>query len=101
MGLLLINIFALAVATIRSLTIKVSLRGGGTGINPKHKGVSMITTLRHVSATIFGRHQVVIMQSLSTLSTLSTISPPLANVYNWRRSCCLQFRFLVIVKVKR
>jgi hypothetical protein len=47
--------------------------------------------IRHVSATIFGHHQVVLLQSLSTLSA----NPhPLANVYNWGRSyCCLQCSF--------
>jgi hypothetical protein len=36
--------------------------------------------LPHVSVTIFGHHQVVLIQSLSVLSP---IPPPLANVYNW------------------
>jgi hypothetical protein len=36
-GLKFMTIFAL-VATIRSPTVKVSLRGGSTGINSKHKG---------------------------------------------------------------
>jgi hypothetical protein len=34
-------VFALVVATVKSLTVKVSFRGGGTGINSKHKGVSI------------------------------------------------------------
>jgi hypothetical protein len=33
--------FPLVVATIRSLTVKVSLLGGGTGINSKYKSVSV------------------------------------------------------------
>jgi hypothetical protein len=50
--------------------------------------------LRHVSSNIFGHHQVVLIQPISTLSPLPH---PLANVYNWGRSyCCLQCRFLVI-----
>jgi hypothetical protein len=42
----------------------------------------MITVhfIRHVSATIFGHHQVVLIQSLSTLSAVPL---PLANVHNW------------------
>jgi hypothetical protein len=38
--------------------------------------------LRHVSATAFGHHQVVLIQSFSSLSAIPL---PLANVYNWRK----------------
>jgi hypothetical protein len=44
---------------------------------------SMMTTVsavRHVSATIFGHHQVVLTVTLN-----SAIPPPLASVYNWGR----------------
>jgi hypothetical protein len=49
--------------------------------------ITTIFILWHVSTAVFGHHQVVLIQSLSTLYA---ISPPLANVYNWGRSnCCL------------
>jgi hypothetical protein len=41
----------------------------------------MVPTV-HVSATVFGHHKVVLIQSLSTLSA---IPPPLASVYNWEK----------------
>jgi hypothetical protein len=50
--------------------------------------------LRNVSAIIFGHHQVVLTQSLSTLSAVPL---PLANIYNWAKPCCcLQCRLLII-----
>jgi hypothetical protein len=35
------SLFSLVDATVRPLTLKVSLLGRGTGINSKHKGVHM------------------------------------------------------------
>jgi hypothetical protein len=40
----------------------------------------------HVSATIFGHHQAVLIQSLSTVSAIPL---PLANVYNWGKAMLL------------
>jgi hypothetical protein len=51
---------------------------------------SRITTqflqLQHVSANIFCHHQVIIIQSLSTLSVILLL---LANVYNWGKDMLL------------
>jgi hypothetical protein len=50
--------------------------------------------LRNVSVIIFGHHQVVFTQSLSTLSVVPLL---LVKVYSWGRSYCfLQCRFLVV-----
>jgi hypothetical protein len=59
---------------------------------------SRITTqflqLRHFVAPVFGYHQVVLIQSLSTLSTIPL---PLDNVYNWGKVILLlECRFLVV-----
>jgi hypothetical protein len=54
--------------------------------------------LLHVSATIFGHHQVVLAQSLPTFSA---IPPSLANVYNWGKTNLLFTMWIFSYRLKR